>query len=128
MIFIANRPTQVANLIVDPVGFGFRIADVFSFGMASRLFAPAKTILDRLPIRFNVDPVSGYINGTNLISAGRAANTLCISREQLEKFFLLQHFKQHYETLNGSLTTWRQIPDWLDEKNLPPWVISGVSS
>jgi hypothetical protein len=128
MTFIANRPTQVANLIIDPVGFGFRIADIFSFGMASRLFAPAKTILDRVPIRFSVDPVSGYISGTNLISAGRAAHTLCISREQIEKFFLLQHFKQHYETLNGSLTTWRQIPDWLDEKNLPPWVISGVSS
>lgn len=128
MIFIANRPRQVANLTIDPISFGFRIADVFSFGVASRLFAPAKSILDRMPIRFSVDPVSGYITGTNLISAGRAAHSLCISREQLEKFFLLQHFKQHYETLNGSLTTWRQVPDWLDEKNLPPWVISGVSS
>ena len=101
---------------------------MFSFGMASRLFVPAKTILDRLPFRFTVDPVTGYISGTNLISAGRAADALCISREQIEKFFLTQHFKQHYETLNGSLTVWRQIPDWLDEKNFPPWVITGVSS
>lgn len=128
MVFIANRPAQVVNLIIDPVGFAFRIADVFSFGTASRLFAPAKKFLDSLPFRFRVDPVSGYINGTNLISAGQAANSLCISREQIEKVFLLQHFKQHYETLNGSLTTWRQVPDWLDEKSLPPWAISGVSS
>jgi hypothetical protein len=51
-----------------------------------------------------------------------------VSLEQLEKAFLVQHFKQHYETILGSLATWRRFPDWLDEKNLPTWVTSGVPS
>jgi hypothetical protein len=128
MVFVANRPTQIANLTVDPVSWGFDVADAFSFGLASRLLSPAKDLLDQLPLRFRMDPVSAYVSGANMISGGAAAQTLCISIEQLEKFFLLQHFKQHYQTIVGSLLTWRQIPDWLDEKNLPPWVISGISA
>lgn len=128
MVFVANRPTQIANLTVDPVNWSFGLADLFSFGLASRLFSPARDVLNQLPLRFSVDPASAYVTGANWISGGSAAQTLCISIEQLEKFFLLQHFKQHYQTIVGSLLTWRQIPDWLDEKNLPPWVISGIIS
>ena len=128
MVFVANRPRQVANLTVDPVNWSFGLADAFSFGLASRLFAPAKGLLNQLPLRFGLDPVSAYISGANLITNGAAAQTLCISVEQLEKLFLLQHFKQHYQTVIGSLLTWRQIPDWLDEKKLPPWVVSGIST
>jgi|SRR5579864_66431 len=128
MVFIANRPTQIANLTVDPVNWGLSLVDTLSFGLASPLIAPARDLLNQLPLRFHVDPVSAYVSGANLISGGAAARTLCISIQQLEKFFLLQHFKQHYQTVVGSLLTWRQIPDWLDQKNLPAWVISGISS
>ena len=128
MVFIANRPRQISNIVIDPVNWSFGLADIFSLGLASRLLSPAKNLLSQIPLRFNVDPVSAYVTGANLISAGAAAQTLCISIEQLEKLFLLQHFKQHYQTIVGSLLTWRQIPDWLDEKNLPAWVISGMSS
>lgn len=128
MVFVGNRPRQIANLTVDPINWSFSLADVFSFGLASRLLSPARGIFSQLPLRFQFDPVSAYISGTNLISNGAAAQTLCISIEQLEQMFLLQHFKQHYQTVIGSLLTWRQIPDWLDEKNLPPWVISGMST
>jgi len=127
MIFIANRPTRVANFTIDPVDWSFRMADAFSFGWASRVFAPARMVLDRLPLRFTFDPVITYVTGANQISQGYAGQTLCISMEQLEKIFLLQHFKQHYQTITGSLTTWRQIPDWLDEKKLPNWVITGIN-
>lgn len=128
MIFIANRPTSVANIDINPIDWSFRLADVFSLGLASRLLAPAKGILDRLPLRFTVDPVVGYISAANVISGNYAANSLCISLEQLEKIFLLKHFQQHYQTVAGSLLTWRQIPDWLDESRLPAWVVSGVGS
>lgn len=128
MVFIANRPTSVANLTIDPVGWSFRLADAFSLGLASQLFAPAKGFLDLLPLRFTVDPVVAYISAANAVSGNYAANTLCISLEQLEKFFLLKHFQQHYQTLTGSLVVWREIPDWLDESKLPAWVISGVGS
>ena len=128
MVFIANRPTRIANLTVDPVNWSLSLANSLSFGLASPFIDPAKKLLDRLPLRFDVDPVSAYVSGANLVSGGAAARTLCISIQQLEKFFLLQHFKQHYQTAVGSLLTWRQIPDWLDQKNLPDWVISGISS
>lgn len=128
MIFVANRPTGISNFVIDPVNWSFRLADAFSLGIASRLFTPARNLLDQLPLTFSIDPVTLFVNAANGISNGYAANALCISREQLERFFLLLHFRQHYQTIVGSLLTWRQIPDWLDRKNLPPWVISGVGS
>lgn len=128
MVFIANRPTRIANLTVDPIQWSFALADLFSFGIASRVLSPAKDLLHQLPLRFTFDPASAYVSGANLVSGGAAAQTLCISIEQLEKLFLLQHFNQHYQTVVGSLLTWRQIPDWLDAKNLPAWVVSGISS
>jgi len=128
MIFIANRPTSVATIAIDPVNWSFRLADVFSLGVASRLFAPAKGILDQLPLRFTIDPVLTYVSAANAITGNYAANVLCISLEQLEKVFLLKHFHQHYQTVAESLLTWREIPDWLDERSLPPWAISGIGS
>ena len=131
MVFIANRPTAVVNLTIDPIDWSFRLADAFSFGLTSRLWSPARTILDQLPLKITVDPVLAYINAANTVSGGAAARNLCISMQELERVFLLKHFEQHYETILGSLYTWRLIPDWLDEKNLQQnfrWVISGISS
>jgi hypothetical protein len=128
MVFIANRPTGISNLMINPVNWGFRLADFFSFGVASRLFSPAQQILNQLPLQISLDPVSYYVSAVNLISGGYAARNLCISVEQLEKYFLLLHFQQHYQTVVGSLLTWRFVRDWLDQKNLPAWVISGVGS
>jgi len=131
MVFIANRPTQTMNLTFDPVDWSFRFADFFSLGLASRVFGPAKDILGQLPFRFSFDPVSWYVAGTNVLSNGAAARTLCISMETLEKLFLAQHFRQHYQTVLGSLETWRSVPDWKDkewiQQNLP-WIVSGLSS
>jgi hypothetical protein len=64
----------------------------------------------------------------NAFTAGQSADLFCISKEQLERTFLLQHFMQHYETAAGSLFTWRQVRDWLDEASIPQWVKTGRSS
>ena len=131
MVFVANRPTHTMRVSVDPVDWSFRFADAFSMGLASRVFSPAKEILNRLPLRFNFDPVEAYLAGTNLISDGAAARTLCISLETVEKLALLQHFRQHYETVLGSLETWRMVNNWKDTQYLRerfPWVISGLSA
>lgn len=128
MVFIANRPTGIANVVIDPVNWGFRIADFLSTGVTSRLFGPVQQTLGQLPLQISLDPVSYYISAANLFSGGYAARKLCISIEQLEKYFLLLHFQQHYQTVVGSLLTWRLVPDWLDQNNLPPWVISGVGA
>jgi hypothetical protein len=129
LVFVVNRPGQILDVTLDPVKWGFQLADFFSFGLTSRLFAPARLLLERLPLRFSgLDPVSAYITLANLFTAGLAGEQLCISRQQLEKTFLVQHFMQHYELIVGSVRTWRQVPDWLDESALPERLRMGVSS
>ena len=129
MVFVVNRPERIANVSLNPVDWSFRLADLFSFGMTSRLLAPVKDALERIPTGADsFDPVAGFVSLANALSGNQAAEQLCISMEQLEKDFLAQHFAQHYTTLVGSLLTWRQIPDWLDTATLPEWVVSGRSS
>jgi hypothetical protein len=129
MVFVANRPERIANVSLNPVDWGFRLADLFSFGLTSRVFAPVKTALEKIPTGADsFDPVYAFVSLANALSGNQAAEQLCISREQLEKDFLAQHFTQHYTTLVGSLLTWRQIPDWLDAAALPEWVVTGRSS
>ena len=128
MIFISNRPTAITNIQINPVRLAFDFADAFSFGLATRWVNAARQTLEDLSLQFRVDPVLAYVNLANVISGGYAARTLCISMQQLEKDFLAQHFRQHYETVLSSLSTWRRFPDWQNEKSLPPWVISGADS
>jgi len=129
MIFVADRPERIASVSLNPVDWSFRLADTFSFGMTSRLLAPVRNTLERIPVNADgFDPIYGFVSLANTLSANRAAQQVCISREQLDKDFLAQHFTQHYVTMVGSLLTWRQIPNWLDAAALPEWVVTGRSS
>lgn len=129
LVFVVNRPDKILNINIDPLDWGFRLADLMSLGQASRVFAPFKEVFDRLPRPDgSIDPIFGYVSLANLLSGGLASRELCISREQLEKDFLVQHYMQHYEMVVGSLLTWRQIPDWLDGAALPRWVVTGLSA
>lgn len=127
MVFVVNQPERIANVPLNPVDWSFRLADLFSFGMTSQIFAPIKNSLETIPVG-SFDPVYGFVSLINTLTANQAAQQLCISKEQLNKDFLAQHFTQHYVTLVGSLLTWRQIPDWLDTAALPEWVVLGRSS
>jgi hypothetical protein len=73
-----------------------------------------------------IDPVFTFIDAANLLTGGVAARRLCISRRELETTFLVQHYGQHYDMIVGALSTWSQLSDWLDERNLPDWVIKGT--
>jgi hypothetical protein len=129
MAFVADRPERIANVSLNPVDWSFRLADIFSLGMTSSLLAPVRNTLEGIPTNIDsFDPVYGFVSLANTLTANRAAQQLCISKEQLEKDFLAQHFLQHYVTIVGSLLTWRQIPDWLDSRALPEWVVTGKSS
>ena len=128
MAFVANRPDKVVNISVDPVSWGLRMADVFSFGTASQVLEPMQKMWNRVPRLGGVDVVQSYINLANTLTGGGAARSLGVSKKQLHKNFLVAHFAQHYNVVAGSLVTWRQIPDWLDRENLPDWVISGKSA
>jgi hypothetical protein len=129
MVFVVNRFERVVNVKLDPVNWGLGVADLFSFGLTSRLLGPVKDALERVPTSVGTfDPVTAYVSLANALTGDRAARELCVTREQLEKDFLAQHYTQHYTTVVGSLLTWRQIPDWLDAARLPEWVVAGRSS
>jgi hypothetical protein len=127
-IFVVNQPTRIANLTLNPIDWGYQAANLLTFGASRYLLAPFKQAADRLPGSdlLSIDPVSLFVSTANLMTGGLAARDFCISLEQLERDFLVQHFQQHYQTLIGSVQTWRQIPNWLaPEDELPSWVVSG---
>lgn len=125
-VFVANRPTQITHVPLNPLTLASQAASVATLGVAPYVLGPLREALGALPFgAAGFDPVSAAVALANFFSGGLAAQTLCISRQQLEKTFLVKHFLQHYQTLEGSLQTWRQIPDWLDAEALPRWVVTG---
>jgi len=128
MVFVANRPERLVNVSLDPLGWGLSAMDAMTLGFASPFTAPMRSLLDALPFtRLQVDPVYAYVDLANLLTGGGAAEQLCISRDQLDRDFLVKHFMQHYQTIAGSLATWRLVGDWLDAASLPGWAIHGRS-
>ena len=125
-VFVENRPTRILNLSLNPAEVAFRVADVFSFGLASAFFPGLRTYARSAPdIISGFDPVTSYISLAGALTNGEAAEDLCISMENLERLFLLQHYLQHYEMLTGSLMTWRHVRNWLDRSQVPEWAILG---
>ena len=126
MEFVVNRPAAALRLSLNPVKWGIELADLASGGRYAGAFDRVKSSLDRIPgAEFHFDPVYPALDLANLLTAGYAGRHWGISRDALDREFLLQHFRQHYATAVGSLLNWRQIPDWLDTPNLPPWVVQG---
>ncbi len=127
--FAAERPRAALRLALDPFVWGFQLADTFGPDGLKSALSPWKRFYRSLPgagLRF--DPVFPSLRLLELLTLGQARERFCISIEQLEKEFLFLHFQQHYQTLLGSLQTWRQIPDWLDSESLPAFVVDGRSS
>ena len=129
MTFVSDQPDKVMNVSFDPINWSFSVADMMSFGMTSRIFKPVKNMLKDMPLKAdNVDPTIPTLDFLNLVTAGQAGKKLDMRKERLYRGFLTQHSMQHYQTLLGSLRTWRQIPDWLAADGLPDWVVSGASA
>lgn len=126
LVFVVNQPDRIVNATLDPVALSFGAADFVSLGAVSTIFGPLRAALERLPLRIGpFDPISTYVTVANQLTNGLAAEDLCISRKQLEKDFLVQHFMQHYQMLSGALMTWRRIPNWLNRDALPKPIITG---
>ncbi len=127
--FVANRPTAIAAVPVDPVLLGLETADLLTGGYTAPFTLPLRMLAARGPLgQVRLDPVSTFIDVANLATAGLAARQLCISRQEVDRQLILLHFNKHYQALAGSLQTWRQIRDWLDEASLPRWVVTGEAT
>src|SRR5436305_5339653 len=129
MPFVVNRPTQILSISLVPLDWGIRAAEILTLGRASRWLEPLHALVDSLPWRpGSFDPVFASIDLLNFVTLGQASRQLCISKDQLEKFFLVFHFAQYYTMITGTLLTWRQIDDWMDPANIPLWVKTGRSA
>jgi len=130
MPFVVNRPDRILDLSLDPFDWFLDLLYLVTAGRAGYVIGPIEEALEQIPFRHRgFDPIFTGIRLLNIATLGVAARQFCISREQLEKLFLIFHFKQYYSMLVGTLQTWRQIADWLaPEQDLPPWVVNGASS
>ena len=129
MIFVSNRPERIVNLSLDPVDWGAAMANFATLGTLKGVTRKVREALDRIPRpKLRADPVFGSLDLLNLLTGGVAGREFCLERTKLEFEFLVKHFVQHYQTVAGSLHTWRRIPNWLDERSLPRWVVEGASS
>ena len=138
--FVAREPRRILNLSVDPLAWGFQFTKALG-GEVPGFLRPAKRFWDKLPLtNATFDPVLPAVDLLNVLSVGQADRIFGLSRDQIIKQALFLHFLQHYQTIVGSLQTWRQVKDWTvpekltakDKKAgrepLPDWVISGVSA
>ena len=113
--FLVNRPQKILDVPLNPIAF------------AKRVVAP---YFDQIPTgpELSTAPILTMIDLLNCGSFGFAEKICCISREQIEKNMLLQHFLQNYEMISGAQNTWRRVKDWTDESQIPDWALSGISS
>ncbi len=124
--FTANQPTSFVRIPLNPVEWGFELADRASFGLTGRLFGPLRQVLQQMPFgSAQLDPVFSFVKLANFFSNGRAARELLISRREVLKTVMAIHFMDTYEFQLGTLANWRRFPDWTQPEKLPYWVKTG---
>jgi hypothetical protein len=117
--FAVNRPDRIFGVSPDPVAIVARVADLLSFGLASRL-APG--------LRHGFDPLLTPVSLLDAGTGGLAGRIFGLSVDNVERYFMVQHFMSAYELLTGAALTYCQIPDWTaPESAMPSWVREGVA-
>jgi hypothetical protein len=118
-IFVTNQPVQLVNL--DPViDWGYDVANAMTLRVAEPVLRTGKQALSELAASF--DPVFTGVQALNAVTGGFAASNLCISRPRLVFQFMALHCLVEYDFFLELQQLWDLIPDWTDEKALPPWV------
>lgn len=117
-VLLGNRPTRILKL--EPLDWSFQLADLLSFGQASRLLAPVKDVLSRVSVP-QISPLFTFIGLANSSTGGLAERQFCISYTRLYTWIMATHFMAIYNFLLQTLMTWEQVPNWLDTENLPAW-------
>jgi len=119
LVFCVNRPERILDVSFNPLDWGRAAGEMLGLPWPS---AAGGGGARRRP---GFDPLLTAVGALNAFTDGQAGREFCITRTQLERDMLVQHFLQNYQLVTGSLQTWRQIGDWLDEASLPRWVIDG---
>jgi hypothetical protein len=129
MTFVSRAPEALLNMSLNPLQWGFAFTDLVAPGASTGWLKPFKKVVDGLPFSdVMVDPVLPGVKWLNLLTGNAAEKYFGISERDIDKELLYLHFLQHYNSILGSLQTWRQYKDWTRPSRLPDWVRTGVSS
>ena len=126
MAFAANRPDKVMNIPYDPVGLAFRALNTVTLGAAEQYSKYVSNYLPGFLTSTGIDPMQLYIAAANAATGGAAAEHFGVSKEELDRLMLMQHFSQHYQMILGAMSTFHRVPDWLATSAIPAWIRSGV--
>jgi len=131
LAFTVNRPERLLNLSLDPLRWGRTAGRMLGLPWPGTTAAGARREAGDTAARrggLGFDPLLTAVRTLGFLTDGQAARDFCISRQQLERDMLVQHFAQNYRLITNALLTWRQIPSWLDDAALPRWVVDGRSA
>ena len=125
-IMIMPRPEKIVNFSVLAPNLFLDAADFVTLGATRGFTQPLKQALSRLPLpNIGFDPILGSFQLLNLLTGNRAADELCISKEQVEKEILAKDAQGMQQATLSTRQIWLQVPDWLDPKAIPGRVVRG---
>ena len=114
MDYVMPQPQRVLNL--DPVGWSFGAADRLSFGAASKVFGPLKSMLQNLQDR--MDPVFMGMRILDTMTAGISSSEFSLDKDQLLKSIMMLHFVECLKMFNLASSRFAFIRDGTD--SVPP--------
>ncbi len=121
LIFAGNLPDRILDVKIDPIGIALKAGSLLTFGLSDRLLRPFDDLVALRPTFGSFDPLLGFISTANAATGGLASGGFAISRRQLFSDILARHFQLYYQLILDSLLAYRQVGNWLDTGNLPPW-------
>jgi len=126
LAFAVNRPEKVMNIPYDPMGIAFRAINTLSLSYAGQFTQYFRALVPPWLTPTGVDPMQLYIAAANAATGGAAAENFGISKTELDRFMLLQHFMQHYTMMTGAMATYHSVADWTANSSIPDWIRAGV--
>ena len=123
MDFITPQPSRIINFDLEEMGF--ELADRLSFGMASKVFAPLKKVLEGFDLQ--LDPVYAAGRLANLATLGFASDSFSVNKEQLLRDVMTLHFTDVSKMFNIAGSHFGMVPDWTGKtEDLPDWAKRGT--
>lgn len=123
MLLVANQPTRIFQF--GPLRWFAELLKRYPSGFLPKVIAALAPTIDPIE-RFQISPLFAFASLANAISGDVAEDLFCISREQIYRDVMAAHFSALYRFILQTLPAWSSVANWLDENDLPNWLIDGA--